>query len=142
MSGVCDEPHEQAVEREHRDDQEAAPATSVRSLSSRPSMEARGDPGGGGHLEADQDAEDPGHRRPQARPRAFRLLTIQSASGPTMTSNDRRTQHARLDDPCAAGQADAQALHELLPGRGQQSREAQERDHDRARPPDDFDPLA
>ena len=104
-----------------------------RSLEQPAAMEAGGDPGRGGHLEADQNGEDPGHRRSTAPPAPSRSPTTQSPMGPMRTSNDRRRSTLDLDEPFAAGQADAQALHELLPRRGQQSRESQQRDHDRAR---------
>ena len=41
-------------------------------------------------------------------------------------------EHARLDEPFAAGQADGQPLHELLPRAGQESQETEQREDHRA----------
>jgi len=62
--GRGEKPHEHTVEREYGEDP-AGRAGDERAVAQQPAaIEARRDPGGSGHLDANQDGQDEGQRVP------------------------------------------------------------------------------
>ena len=136
----ADEPHQQTVDTSTRADHEAAPASRLRSLSSRRRRRRETTQATADILKQTSMARIQGQESHSAAI-TFPFPTIQVSRGQTITSNDRRTSTLVPIDPGPSRQTDAEAVHELLPGRGQEYRESQERDHDRARSSQDFDDL-
>ncbi len=114
-----EEPREHAVEGQDRDEPGGG-AGHERAIAEQPAVDESGMAiQAAAHIfSADQDGRvSRAQALKSADPRRPRLVARNRPSGQIMTRDDRRKQHARLDEPCAARQADQQPLHELLPGR-------------------------
>ena len=135
-----DEPHEHGVDGQH-DGQPRGGSGHQAPVAHQPApMQARSHPGGGEQLDAGQRGQDPGPGVPQRRHR-MPAPDHPIQDRPDDDEQRQAKQHAGPHDPRAAGETDAEALHELLPGRGEESRESQQRDHDRARSSEDIDDI-